>query len=91
MLSRRQFVRWGLGSAAVAVVAGSCASNDSDSAPPETGGADVPVDDFSARFREFQMVMRQTRTASLDQIGPQFVTAGHMPIMMRVNTQGFGL
>ena len=54
MLSRRQFVRWGLGSAAVAVVAGSCASNDSDSAPPETGGADVPVDDFSARFREFQ-------------------------------------
>ena len=40
---------------------------------------------------EFTMVMRQTRTATLDQIGPQFVQPGPAPIMMRHNTQGFGL
>ncbi len=40
---------------------------------------------------EFTMVMRQTRTATIDQIGPQFVQAGQPPIMMRHNTQGFGL
>jgi 4-hydroxymandelate oxidase len=40
---------------------------------------------------EFRMVMRQTRTATIDQIGPQFVQPGQMPIMMRSNTQGFGL
>ena len=37
------------------------------------------------------MVMRQTRTATLDQIGPQFVVAGQTPIMMRDNRNGFGL
>jgi 4-hydroxymandelate oxidase len=40
---------------------------------------------------EFTMVMRQTRTATLDQIGPQFVTKGAAPVMMRENRQGFGL
>jgi isopentenyl diphosphate isomerase/L-lactate dehydrogenase-like FMN-dependent dehydrogenase len=40
---------------------------------------------------EFTMVMRQTRTASLAQIGPQFVLPGQPPIMMRQNAQGFGL
>jgi isopentenyl diphosphate isomerase/L-lactate dehydrogenase-like FMN-dependent dehydrogenase len=40
---------------------------------------------------EFQMVMRQTRTATLDQIGPQFVTESKTPIMMRHNANGFGL
>jgi isopentenyl diphosphate isomerase/L-lactate dehydrogenase-like FMN-dependent dehydrogenase len=40
---------------------------------------------------EFQMVMRQTRTTALDQIGPQFVMEGRGPIMMRRNTLGFGL
>lgn len=40
---------------------------------------------------EFRMVMRQTRTATIDQIGPQFVQPGQPPIMMRHNTQGFGL
>jgi isopentenyl diphosphate isomerase/L-lactate dehydrogenase-like FMN-dependent dehydrogenase len=40
---------------------------------------------------EFTMVMRQTRTATLEQIGPQFVQPGPAPIMMRHNTQGFGL
>jgi isopentenyl diphosphate isomerase/L-lactate dehydrogenase-like FMN-dependent dehydrogenase len=40
---------------------------------------------------EFQMVMRQTRTTTLDQIGPQFVTEGKNPIMMRNNSLGFGL
>jgi isopentenyl diphosphate isomerase/L-lactate dehydrogenase-like FMN-dependent dehydrogenase len=40
---------------------------------------------------EFRMVMRQTRTATIDQIGPQFVAAGQTPIMMRHNAQGFGL
>ena len=40
---------------------------------------------------EFTMVMRQTRTATIKQIGPQFVMAGKTPIMMRHNTQGFGL
>lgn len=40
---------------------------------------------------EFQMVMRQTRTTTLDQIGPQFVMPGQHPIMMRENSLGFGL
>jgi isopentenyl diphosphate isomerase/L-lactate dehydrogenase-like FMN-dependent dehydrogenase len=40
---------------------------------------------------EFQMVMRQTRTAKLDDIGPQFVSEGRTPIMMRNNSLGFGL
>ena len=40
---------------------------------------------------EFTMVMRQTRTATLDQIGPQHLAPGSTPIMMRENRQGFGL
>jgi 4-hydroxymandelate oxidase len=40
---------------------------------------------------EFRMVMRQTRTTKLDQIGPQFVMEGRVPIMMRSNNLGFGL
>ncbi len=40
---------------------------------------------------EFTMVMRQTRTATLDQIGPQSIMPGTAPIMMRENRQGFGL
>ena len=40
---------------------------------------------------EFTMVMRQTRTVTLDQIGPQFVMEGRAPIMMRHNSLGFGL
>ncbi len=40
---------------------------------------------------EFRMVMRQTRTIALDQIGPEFVMEGRVPIMMRHNTLGFGL
>ena len=40
---------------------------------------------------EFQMVMRQTRTATIDQIGPQFLMPGQTPIMMRSNALGFGL
>jgi 4-hydroxymandelate oxidase len=40
---------------------------------------------------EFAMVMRQTRTATLDQIGPQHVAAGPVPMMMRDNRNGFGL
>ena len=40
---------------------------------------------------EFQMIMRQTHTATLDQIGPQFVVPGQTPIMMRENRNGFGL
>ncbi|OFW21045.1 MAG: hypothetical protein A3H97_04760 [Acidobacteria bacterium RIFCSPLOWO2_02_FULL_65_29] len=40
---------------------------------------------------EFQMVMRQTRTTTIDQIGPQFVMEGKTPIMMRNNSLGFGL
>ncbi len=40
---------------------------------------------------EFMMVMRQTRTATIDQIGPQFLQPGQVPIMMRHNTEGFGL
>jgi isopentenyl diphosphate isomerase/L-lactate dehydrogenase-like FMN-dependent dehydrogenase len=40
---------------------------------------------------EFAMVMRQTRTATIDQIGPGFVAPGNTPIMMRDNRQGFGL
>jgi hypothetical protein len=35
--------------------------------------------------------MRQTRTATIDQIGPPFVVPGQTPIMMRHNAQGFGL
>ena len=40
---------------------------------------------------EFTMVMRQTRTATLDQIGPQRIAPNSTPIMMRENRQGFGL
>ena len=40
---------------------------------------------------EFRMVMRQTRTTAIDQIGPQFVMQGQEPIMMRSNNLGFGL
>jgi isopentenyl diphosphate isomerase/L-lactate dehydrogenase-like FMN-dependent dehydrogenase len=40
---------------------------------------------------EFRMVMRQTRTSTLDQIGPQFVKEGRVPIMTRRNALGFGL
>jgi 4-hydroxymandelate oxidase len=40
---------------------------------------------------EFRMVMRQTRTNTLDQIGPEFVMEGRVPIMMRHNSLGFGL
>jgi 4-hydroxymandelate oxidase len=42
-------------------------------------------------LEEFQMVMRQTRTTALDQIGPQFVMESKTPIMMRHNDLGFGL
>lgn len=40
---------------------------------------------------EFAMVMRQTRTATLDQIGPQHVVPVATPVMMREHRQGFGL
>lgn len=40
---------------------------------------------------EFTMVMRQTRTTTIDQIGPQYVMEGRAPIMMRNNHLGFGL
>jgi isopentenyl diphosphate isomerase/L-lactate dehydrogenase-like FMN-dependent dehydrogenase len=40
---------------------------------------------------EFRMVMRQTRTASISQIGSQFVMEGRNSIMMRHNSLGFGL
>jgi 4-hydroxymandelate oxidase len=40
---------------------------------------------------EFRMVMRQTRTAKLKDIGPQFVMEGKTPILMRHNSLGFGL
>jgi isopentenyl diphosphate isomerase/L-lactate dehydrogenase-like FMN-dependent dehydrogenase len=40
---------------------------------------------------EFRMVMRQTRTAAIRQIGSQFVMEGRAPIMMRDNRLGFGL
>ncbi len=40
---------------------------------------------------EFRMVMRQTRTTKLEQIGPEFVMEGRVPIMMRANRLGFGL
>ncbi len=42
-------------------------------------------------LNEFRMVMRQTRTAAIDQIGPQYVMEGRVPIMMRHNSLGFGL
>jgi isopentenyl diphosphate isomerase/L-lactate dehydrogenase-like FMN-dependent dehydrogenase len=40
---------------------------------------------------EFTMVMRQTRTLTLDQIGRQFVMEGRTPVMTRHNNLGFGL
>ena len=40
---------------------------------------------------EFRMVMRQTRTLAIDQIDAKFVAEGKVPIMMRVNKNGFGL
>lgn len=76
MLSRRQFVGWGLGSATVAVVAGSCSSSDTDSAPRATGGgADVQADDFSARFSEFEAADEPNGDLSKVE-WPSFVTDG---------------
>jgi isopentenyl diphosphate isomerase/L-lactate dehydrogenase-like FMN-dependent dehydrogenase len=40
---------------------------------------------------EFRMTMRQTRTATIRQIGSEFVMEGRTPIMMRHNRLGFGL
>jgi isopentenyl diphosphate isomerase/L-lactate dehydrogenase-like FMN-dependent dehydrogenase len=40
---------------------------------------------------ELRMVMRQTRTMTIDQIGSQFVMPAQTPIMMRHNSLGFGL
>ncbi len=51
-------------------------------------GVDKVIDLLLAEFR---MVMRQTRTTALDQIGSQFVMEGRTPIMMRHNALGFGL
>jgi isopentenyl diphosphate isomerase/L-lactate dehydrogenase-like FMN-dependent dehydrogenase len=42
-------------------------------------------------MNEFRMVMRQTRTNSIDQITSRFVMEGKNPIMMRRNEVGFGL
>ena len=41
--------------------------------------------------QEFRMIMRQTRTTALDQIGSEFVMERHAPIMTRGNRLGFGL
>lgn len=51
-------------------------------------GVDKVIDMLLA---EFTMVMRQTRTTTIDQIGPQFVMEGRAPIMTRRNASGFGL
>ncbi|MEZ5292965.1 MAG: alpha-hydroxy acid oxidase [Vicinamibacterales bacterium] len=40
---------------------------------------------------EFRMVMRQTRTAKLDDIGPQYVMEGRVPMALRDHKNGFGL
>jgi len=40
---------------------------------------------------EFRIVMRQTRTTSIDQITSRFVMEGKNPIMTRHNEFGFGL
>ena len=39
---------------------------------------------------EFRMIMRQTRTTAINQIGSQFVMEGR-PVMMRDNSLGLGL
>jgi len=51
-------------------------------------GVDKVVDMLLAELR---IVMRQTRTTTIDQIGPQFVMEGRGPIMTRHNSLGFGL
>ena len=51
-------------------------------------GVDKVVDMLLAELR---IVMRQTRTTTIDQIGPQFVMEGRGPIMTRHNALGFGL
>jgi isopentenyl diphosphate isomerase/L-lactate dehydrogenase-like FMN-dependent dehydrogenase len=40
---------------------------------------------------ELAIVMRQTRTATIAQIGSQYVMESKAPIMMRHNALGFGL
>ena len=45
---------------------------------------------FEIMLNEFRMVMRQTRTTAIDQIGSQFVMKGPS-IMTRHNRLGFGL
>ena len=42
-------------------------------------------------MNEFRMVMRQTRTTSIDQITSRFVMEAENPIMTRLNEFGFGL
>jgi isopentenyl diphosphate isomerase/L-lactate dehydrogenase-like FMN-dependent dehydrogenase len=46
---------------------------------------------ISLLLDEFRMVMRQTRTAAIGQIGSEHVLPGQEPFMMRSNTLGFGL
>ncbi len=41
-------------------------------------------------LQEFRMIMRQTRTTAIDQIGSEFVLEGR-PIMTRHHRLGFGL
>ena len=41
--------------------------------------------------QEFRMIMRQTRTTAIDQIGPEFVMERDAPVMTRGNRLGFGL
>ena len=40
---------------------------------------------------EFRMIMRQTRTTAVDQIGSEFVMNAPAPIMTRHHRLGFGL
>lgn len=75
MLSRRQFVVWGVGSATIAVVAGSCSSTKSD--VTEDGG--VAVEDFSARFSEFTAADEPNGDVSKVD-WPNFVTDGDAEI-----------
>jgi hypothetical protein len=54
VLSRRQFLVWGLGSTGIAIVAGACSSGG-DSESPQSTQSPASGDDFSARFAEFEV------------------------------------
>jgi hypothetical protein len=74
VLSRRQFVGWGLGSAAAAV-ASSCSSGDTATGARESDNVVGSIEDFSAQFSGFDAADEPDGDLSKVE-WPSFVTDG---------------